>query len=93
MFNFHKKECAKCKSDKIVHTEYIYTIQGDIPIHYCQKCLDDKAREIQEKHDREEKLRREAEEEKARNDYLEWLKREIEIKELEAKAKELGIDV
>lgn len=91
MFNFHKKECGRCKDERIVHTEIIYTMQGEIPLYYCQKCLDDKVREMQAKHDREEKLRKEAEEEKARNDYLVWLKREVEIKELEEKAKRLGV--
>ncbi|AKQ08465.1 hypothetical protein PQE66_gp150 [Bacillus phage PBC2] len=93
MFGFKKKmECGRCGSSKVVHTEITFTLGGAIDLHYCQKCVNDKAQELVEQHEENERKRKEAEAEKAKNDYYLWLKREVEIKELEEKAKEYGID-
>ncbi|UUV46496.1 hypothetical protein [Bacillus phage vB_BanS-Thrax3] len=90
MFGRNKKQCS-CGESNVVHTETIPTMGGDIHLHYCQKCIDREVERVMEESKERERLRKEAEAEKAKNDYYLWLKREVEIKELEAKAKEFGI--
>lgn len=91
MFGRNKKECS-CGKSNIVYTETIPTMGGDIYLHYCKECFDEKAQEAIRQGEERERLRKENEAEKAKNDYYLWLKREVEIKELELKAKEYGID-
>jgi len=89
MFGFSKK--CTCGDARVVWTEVVVTIGGNLDIHYCQKCVDAKMEEERKRSEENERKRKENEIEKEKNDYYLWLKREVEIKELEAKAKELGI--
>ncbi|UUV45993.1 hypothetical protein [Bacillus phage vB_BanS-Thrax1] len=92
MFGRNKKQCS-CGDTNIVWTEVVPYIGYNMELHYCQKCVDKKAQELMEQHEERERLRKEAEAEKAKNDYYLWLKREVEIKELEEKARKFGIDI
>lgn len=90
---FFKQKCSDCgKREPIVHTDNVVTMtNGDLTFHYCAECH--KKREII-KVENEEKYRKrfepmQKEQEKQRR--YEYLKREIELIDLEKKAKELGI--
>jgi hypothetical protein len=83
---------AKCGCGEVsVHTEVIPTLAGDVRIHRCKECIRKKelAREEEEKRRAEIRKRELAEEQKQKR--YEYLKREVELFELEKKAKELGI--
>ena len=90
MFGRDKKQCS-CGNSPVVHSDAIPTMGGEIYINYCKECFDKEAQRIIEEQKERERKRKESEAEKAKNDYYLWLKREVEIKELEAKAKEFGI--
>jgi len=83
-------KCA-CGKRPIVHTEIIPTMAGNIKLHICQQCYEYKRRQEQEQERERERqcsIEEKAQERQARYEYL---KREVELAELEEKAKKLGI--
>jgi hypothetical protein len=90
---FIKPKCINCNQRKpIVNVVVIATMAGDIKLNYCHDCNNEKARE-----EAELEKKREIQRDKERKEYdkqrrYEYLKREIELSELEEKAKLLGID-
>lgn len=89
-----KPKCSECNKRKpIVHTDYISTMtNGDLTFRYCSECHQNretiKTKNKEFYSNRFERLRKE----QAKQRRYEYLKREIELIELEKKAKELGID-
>lgn len=86
-----KKKCICNKKKEIVYTEVITTMQGDIKIHYCAECYSIKLKDDLQRQEMNKVLFNKEQEEREKQYKYEWLKREVEIKELEKKAKELGI--
>ncbi len=90
---FFKPKCSDCgKREPIVHVEHVLTMtNGDLTFRYCTECHQKREvinAELKEK-DRKRWEPILKEQEKQRR--YEYLKREIELIELEKKAKELGI--
>jgi hypothetical protein len=87
---FHK--CISCGSrNPIVHIKSIATMAGDVKLRYCSECNN---KRISEEAAQQEQYRIAYEMEKKERDKqkrYEYLKREIELRELEEKAKILGI--
>lgn len=88
---FFKPKCS-CGSKAVVHTNNLPTMHGNVKLHYCNDCHSKRLREEKEQMERNNLENRIAEQEYIKQQRYEYLKREIELKELERKAKELGID-
>ena len=90
---FFKSKCSECgKREPIVHTDSVSTMtNGDLTFRYCAECHQKretiKAQNKEDYEKRFEPIRKEQEKQRR----YEYLKREIELIELEKKAKELGI--
>jgi hypothetical protein len=85
-----KPKCL-CGKKPVVHTDPISTLVGSIKVHYCEECFEKKVDEqVKLAEQKNEWVKREQEESEKQRRY-EHLKREVELKELEEKAKKLGI--
>lgn len=90
---FFKPKCSECgKRETITHTDSVSTMtNGNLTFRYCAECHQKretiKGENKEDYRKRFEPIRKEQEKQR-RYDYL---KREIELIELEKKAKELGI--
>jgi hypothetical protein len=88
-----KRKCISCgKREPIANTETIPSMGGDVKLRRCSDCYvekkaSDEARKVES--ERQVKIERQ---ERSKQKYYEKLKREVEIRELEIKAEELGID-
>lgn len=90
---FLRTKCIKCNNRKsIVNTVVIPTMSGDVKLNYCHDCNNEKAREEAEL-EKERQIQRDRErKEYEKQRRYEYLKREVDLKELEEKAKLLGIE-
>ncbi|MGV4321196.1 hypothetical protein [Bacillus mojavensis] len=85
------RKCCNCK-EKSSYEENIPTYGGSVKLRYCEKCWNKK--QEREKLQREEwdRQAREKQKEIDKQKRYEYLKREIELVDLERRAKELRID-
>lgn len=90
---FLKPKCSDCgKRDVIVHSQTVYTMtNGTLNFSYCKKCYEERNRKEDEFNEKNRQYWEPIYKEKERQRRYEYLKREIELRELEKKAKELGI--
>lgn len=91
---FFKPKCSDCgKRNPIVHADCVVTMtNGNLTFQYCLECNQKREAikaDLKESHRKSYEPIRIEQEKQKRYDYL---KREIELKELEEKAKLLGID-
>lgn len=94
---FFRKKCS-C-GEVVVHKQSLPTMHGNVTLGWCDDCWKEKQEDEEfrskiNKLKHEERVRRDLEkrEEEKRQQRYEYLKREIELLELERKAKELGIE-
>lgn len=85
-----RRSCA-C-GGRTVYTDEIATMGGTVKLRYCQECLDKKRKRDKLLMEERAEARRFEQEENAKQRRYEYLKREVELAELERKAKELGIE-
>jgi hypothetical protein len=76
----------------VVHTNVLPTMAGDVKLHYCSDCYQKKTKEETEREERNKTAFEQETKERVKQRRYEYLKREIELRELEEKAKEFGID-
>lgn len=87
---FFKSKCT-CGERPVVHTKIIPTMAGDVKVLYCQKCYEDEKEWKRAEEQRRQRLHIEEQKEREKQKRYEYLKREVELRELEEKAKKLGI--
>lgn len=84
-------KCFKCATrENVNHKEEMPTMEGTIRFWYCDDCYNDLLEELKLKAEGSAKGRAKQIKENERDSYYMWLKREIEIIELEKKAEQLG---
>ncbi|PAD91670.1 hypothetical protein [Shouchella clausii] len=90
---FFKPKCSDCgKREPIVHTDNITTMtNGDLTFRYCSDCYQKREAIVAENKEKDRKRFEPMRKEQEKQHRYEYLKREIELVELEQKAKELGI--
>ena len=86
------KKCS-CGNKNIVNKTKIYTMAGDVELLYCEKCWNEYMLEEEKRRETSRIQKQKEIEERERQEYYLKLKREVEIKELEEKAKKYGINV
>lgn len=87
MFN---PKCT-CGKRPVVYTKTIPSMAGDIKVPYCQKCHENEVEWKKAEEIVREKHRIEEQKEQEKQKRYEYLKREVELRELEEKAKKFGI--
>jgi glucose-6-phosphate isomerase len=89
-----KRKCSCCgHKSVIVYDEWSHYYAGSYKVRYCIECLDKKRKQDGEQMERYRQRSEEIQKEKDRKAYHEWLKREVEIAQLEKKAEKFGIDL
>ena len=84
-------KCCRCATrDNVKHKEEMGTMAGTIRFWYCNDCYKEKTEETRSSAERSERLHELRLAEDKRDKYHAWLKREVEIIELEKKAEQLG---
>ena len=85
-------KCISCKQRKpIAHIEVIPSMAGDVKLRFCLECATKRAEEKAEQ-ERQYKIQSVIEQkERDKEARYRYLKREVELAELEEKAKQLGI--
>jgi hypothetical protein len=88
---FHK--CINCrKRDPIVYVNSLPTLGGTVKLRYCSECNEKRLYQEKEREERSAKEWELGQNERQKQRRYEYLKREVELLELEEKAKKLGID-
>jgi hypothetical protein len=87
---FFTPKCT-CGKRPVVYTNVLPTMAGDVKLHYCSDCYKKKVHEETEREERNKVAFEQEQQERLKQRRYEYLKREIELRELEEKAKELGI--
>ena len=85
-------KCISCNQRKpISYTEIVPTMSGDVKLRYCSECATIKVEEKANK-ERQYKIQADIEQkEREKEARYRYLKREVELVELEEKAKQMGI--
>lgn len=87
------KRCVCCNRRDIVETRKYSHLAGETKVHYCSKCYNELLKQELERQQINKANYEREQKEKQRNNYYNKLKREVEISELEEKAKLLGLDI
>ncbi|MFS0905647.1 hypothetical protein AB3N02_21625 [Priestia aryabhattai] len=89
-----QRKCHGCgHRSPIVYNEWNHNYAGSFKVRYCIECLDKKRKRDGEQMERYRQRNEELQKEKDRKEYHAWLKREVEIAQLEKKAEKFGIDL
>jgi hypothetical protein len=91
---FFKPKCSDCgKSEPIVHTNNVVTMtNGHLTFQYCSECHRKREKIKADCREKDRKRYEPIMKEQEKQRRYEYLKREIELIELEKQAKALGID-
>lgn len=86
-------KCISCeKREPIVYVNSFMTMGGTVKLRYCFKCNNERLNQEKEKEEHYRKSFELEQIEREKQNRYEWLKREVELKELEEKAIKLGIN-
>jgi hypothetical protein len=88
---FFKTKCS-CGKSPVVFTNVLPTMAGDVKLHYCIDCHKKKIQEETEREERNKIAFEIEQKEREKQRRYEYLKREVELRELEEKANVLGIN-
>ena len=86
-------KCIGCKKrESIVSVESVATMAGTVKLRFCAECSTSRAKIRKEQEEQSRKSYEAEQKERAKQRRYEYLKREIELMELEEKVKFLGIE-